>query len=159
MKTLKTEFASLAFACALLSGCAGEDPAVAAKAAAEQAAAQEAKAQEGAIAFDDAVKKENWSLAKAQADVLIAQYPDSAAAKRVRAEYDGIKRKLDETREAARTAALWSYGTQSFYCRDPASTAIYSHHDSLSLPGALPIYPASCVWSVWGSVRFYALEW
>ena len=137
MKTLKTEFASLAFACALLSGCAGEDPAVAAKAAAEQAAAQEAKAQEGAIAFDDAVKKENWSLAKAQADVLIAQYPDRAAAKRVRAEYDGIKRKLDETREAARTAALWSYGTQSVKGGLQRSSAIYAK-DNVDVDGTGP---------------------
>ncbi len=137
MKTLKTEFAALAFACALLSGCAGEDPAVAAKAAAEQAAAQEAKAQEGAIAFDDAVKKENWSLAKAQADVLIAQYPDSAAAKRVRAEYDGIKQKLDETREAARTAALWSYGTQSVKGGLQRSSAIYAK-DNVDVDGTGP---------------------
>jgi hypothetical protein len=137
VKTLKTEFAALAFACALLSGCAGEDPAVAAKAAAEQAAAQEAKAQEGAIAFDDAVKKENWSLAKAQADVLIAQYPDSAAAKRVRAEYDGIKQKLDETREAARTAALWSYGTQSVKGGLQRSSAIYAK-DNVDVDGTGP---------------------
>lgn len=126
MKILKAELAAFAIACALLGGCAGEDPAVAAKAVAEQAAAQEAKAQEGAAAFDDAVKKENWSLAKAQADVLIAQYPHSAAAKRVRPEYDGIKQKLDETREAARTAALWSYGTQSVKGGLQTSSAIYA---------------------------------
>ncbi len=100
----------LALACAVFAGC-GEDPEVAKAAAAEQAVAQEAKAQEGAAAFDDAVSKENWALAKAQADVLIAQYPDSAAAKRVRGEVDAVKQKLDDTREARRTAALWSYGT------------------------------------------------
>lgn len=137
MKTMKIEFAALAVACALIGGCAGEDPAVAAKAAAEQAAALEAKAQEGAAAFDDAVKKENWSLAKAQADVLIAQYPDSAAAKRVRPEYDGIKRKLDETREAARTAALWSYGTQSVKGGLQRSSAIYAK-DNVDVDGTGP---------------------
>ncbi len=137
MKTIKIEFAALTVACALLGGCAGEDPAVAAKAAAEQAAAQEAKAQEGAAAFDDAVKKENWSLAKAQADVLIAQYPDSAAAKRVRPEYDGIKRKLEETREAGRTAALWSYGTQSVKGGLQRSSAIYAK-DNVDVDGTGP---------------------
>ncbi|MFZ2753149.1 MAG: hypothetical protein WAZ48_06835 [Lysobacteraceae bacterium] len=137
MKTLGIEFAALALACALLGGCAGEDPAAVAKAAAEQAAAQEAKAQEGAAAFDDAVKKENWSLAKAQADVLIAQYPDSAAAKRVRPEYDGIKRKLEETREAARTAALWSYGTQSVKGGLQTSSAIYAR-DNVDVDGTGP---------------------
>ena len=81
MKHSMTAIAALMIACALVSGCAGEDPEAAKAAAAEQATAQEAKAQEGAVAFDEAVKKENWSLAKAQADVLIAQYPDSAAAK------------------------------------------------------------------------------
>ncbi|NOT87428.1 MAG: hypothetical protein HOP03_04515 [Lysobacter sp.] len=137
MKMLKAELAAFAIACALLGGCAGEDPAVAAKVAAELAAAQEAKAQEGAVAFDDAVKKENWSLAKAQADVLIAQYPDSAAAKRVRPEYDGIKRKLDETREAARTAALWSYGTQSVKGGLQTSSAIYAK-DNVDVDGTGP---------------------
>ncbi len=141
MKILKTELAALAVACALLAGCAGEDPAAIAKAAAEesakQTAAQEAKAQEGAAAFDDAVKKGNWSLAKAQADVLIAQYPDSAAAKRVRPEYDGIKRKLDETREAARTAALWSYGTQSVKGGLQTSSAIYAK-DNVDVDGTGP---------------------
>lgn len=141
MKTIKIEFAALVAACGLLGGCAGEDPAVAAKAAAEasakQAAALEAKAQEGAAAFDDAVKKENWSLAKAQADVLIAQYPDSTAAKRVRPEYDGIKRKLEESREAARTAALWSYGTQSVKGGLQRSSAIYAK-DNVDVDGTGP---------------------
>lgn len=141
MKTLKIELAALAFAGALLAGCAGEDPAVAAKLAAEesakQVAAQEAKAQEGATAFDDAVKKENWSLAKAQADVLIAQYPDSEAAKRVRADYDGVKQKLDDSREAARTAALWSYGTQGVKGGLQRSSAIYAK-DNVDVDGTGP---------------------
>ncbi len=136
-KTLKIELAGLAFACALLGGCAGEDPEVAKAAAAEQLAAQEAKAQEGAVAFDAAVEKENWSLAKAQADVLIDQYPDSAAAKRVRAEYDGVKQKHDDTREAARTAALWSYGTQSVKGGLQTSSAIYAR-DNVDVDGTGP---------------------
>ncbi len=134
---MKIELAGLAFACALLGGCAGEDPEVAKAAAAEQLAAQEAKAQEGAVAFDAAVEKENWSLAKAQADVLIDQYPDSAAAKRVRAEYDGVKQKHDDTREAARTAALWSYGTQSVKGGLQTSSAIYAK-DNVDVDGTGP---------------------
>jgi hypothetical protein len=137
VKTLKIELAALALACALLGGCAGEDPEVARAAAAEQAAAQEAKAQEGAVAFDEAVEKENWSLAKAQADVLMSQYPDSAAAKRVRGEYDGIKQKLEETREVARTAALWSYGTQSVKGGLQRSSAIYAK-DNVDVDGTGP---------------------
>ena len=128
MNNVTLRMLALAVACALLAGC-GEDPEVAKAAAAEQAAAQEAKAQEGAAAFDDAVSKENWALAKAQADVLIAQYPDSAAAKRVRGEFDGVKQKLDETREARRTAALWSYGTESVKGGLQRSSAIYAKDD------------------------------
>ena len=127
---------TLALASAMLAGC-GEDPEVARAAAAEQAAAQEAKAKEGAAAFDDAVAKQNWSLAKAQADVLMAQYPDSAAAKRVRGAYDGVKQKLDETREAKRTAALWSYGTQDVKGGLQRSAAIYAK-DNVDVDGSGP---------------------
>ena len=137
MKYSTTAIPTLVLVCALLSGCKGEDPEAARIAAAEQVAAQEAKAQEGAVAFDEAVKKENWSLAKAQADVLIAQYPDSAAAKRVRGEYDGVKQKLDATREAARTAALWSYGTQSVKGGLQRSSAIYAR-DNVDVDGTGP---------------------
>ena len=135
--TLKIQWFAVFFVCACLCACAGEDPEVARAAAAEQLAAQEAKAQEGAAAFDVAVNKENWSLAKAQADVLIDQYPDSAAAKRVRAEYDGVKKKLDDTREAARTAALWSYGTQSVKGGLQRSSAIYAK-DNVDVDGTGP---------------------
>ena len=127
---------ALAVACAMLAGC-GEDPEVAKAAAAEQAAALEAKAQEGAVAFDDAVSKQNWALAKAQADVLIAEYPDSAAAKRVRGEFDGVKQKLDESREAKRTAALWSYGTESVKGGLQRSSAIYAK-DNVDVDGRGP---------------------
>ena len=144
MKTSKIAWAvrvpTALLACALLASC-GEDPAVAAKAAADasakQIADQEAKAQEGAAAFDDAVKKEKWSLAKAQADVLIAQYPDSAAAKRVRGEYDAVKQKLGDSREAARTAALWSYGTQGVKGGLQRSSAIYAK-DNVDVDGSGP---------------------
>ena len=134
---LKIQWFAVFFVCACLCAYAGEDPEVAKAAAAEQLAAQEAKAQEGAAAFDVAVNKENWSLAKAQADVLIDQYPDSAAAKRVRAEYDAVKQKFDDTREAARTAALWSYGTQSVKGGLQRSSAVYAK-DNVDVDGTGP---------------------
>ena len=52
-------------------------------AAAEQSAAREAAAREGAAAFDAAVAQRNWALAKAQADVLMHDFPGTEAAKRV----------------------------------------------------------------------------
>ena len=46
--------------------------AIAALAPAARAAAQEQQARQMAATFDDAVAKENWRLARAQADVLLA---------------------------------------------------------------------------------------
>jgi len=80
-----------------------------AQAAAAQAAAAEDAAKRGEAAFDDAVGKQNWPLAKAQADVLMQNYPQSQAAARVRAQYDAIKSRAEAEREQARTAALWTY--------------------------------------------------
>ncbi len=80
--------------------------------AAAQSAAGEAAAQQAATAFDDAVAHEDWHLAKAQADVLIAKYPSSQAAQRVRLKFDGVKTKADAARESARSAALWNYNRQ-----------------------------------------------
>lgn len=119
---------ALALCLALLAAC-GEDPEAAKAAAAEQAAAREAAAREGAVAFDAAVAQQNWALAKAQADVLMHDFPGTEAAKRVTAEYDGVKAKLDAGREAARTAALWAYATQDVPGGLQRSSAIYAKDD------------------------------
>ena len=66
-----------------MAGCNREQQR--AQAAAAQAAATEDAAKRGEAAFDDAVGKQNWPLAKAQADVLMQNYPKSQAAARVRA--------------------------------------------------------------------------
>ncbi len=118
----------LALCAAMLAAC-GEDPEAAKAAAAEQAAARETAAKQGADAFDAAVNQQNWALAKAQADVLIHDYPGTEAAKRVAAEVGEVKAKLDAGREAARTAALWSYGTQDVKGGLQHSSAIYARDD------------------------------
>jgi predicted lipoprotein len=83
---------------------------------AEQAAAQAAIAEDAAkqaeAAFDAAVAQQNWQLAKAQADVLLAQYPQSQAAARVRTQFDAVAGKAEAAREQSRTAALWSYNRE-----------------------------------------------
>ena len=130
---MNTKILVAAFALALLAACHGKDPQVEARAQAAQAAAQEAAATDAAKAFDAAVAQQNWRLAKAQGDVLVAQFPQSQAAQRVRAQLAGVKAKADAAREGERTAALWSYdkeavkggGTQlsaSIYSRDPVDT-------------------------------------
>ena len=92
----------------LLAGC-GEDPEAVKAAAAAQAVADEAAAEANAKAFDDAVAQQNWSLAKAQADLLLHDHPASAAAARVETQYADVKARAEAGREAARLAALWTY--------------------------------------------------
>jgi hypothetical protein len=137
MSMPKNSALALALVCMLLGACAGEDPAAAAAAAAEQAAALEAKANENAAAFDAALRSQNWALAKAQADVLMHDYPGSDAAKRVGAEYDGVKQKLEDSREAKRTAALWSYATLSVEGGLQRSSAVYAR-DNVDVDGTGP---------------------
>ncbi len=94
--------------------------------AAAQAAATEQAASQGAADFDAAVTQKNWALARAQADVLIAHYPDSDAARRVRGQYDAIKAKADAEREDARLAALWSYDSEPVKGGRQLSASIFS---------------------------------
>ena len=95
----------------LLVGCNREQQ------RAEQAAAQAAAAEDAATraeaAFQQAVDQQNWGLAKAQADVLVSQYPESQAASRVRAQYDAVKEKAEAKRESARVEGLWNYNRVS----------------------------------------------
>jgi hypothetical protein len=109
---------------ATLPGCQrAEEPGNAASAvpsAAEDAAAK------GQAAFEDAVAKENWPLAKAQADVLMAQYPGTRAAQAVEARYAEVKDKAEALRENARTAALWLYQTQPVTGGQQLSASIQS---------------------------------
>lgn len=130
---MNTKHLAAALALATLAACHGKDPKAEAKALAAQQAQQETAAADAAKAFDAAVAQQNWRLAKAQGDVLVAQFPQSRAAQRVRTQLVDIKAKADATREGERTAALWSYdkeavkggGTQlsaSIYSRDPVDT-------------------------------------
>ncbi len=121
----------------LLAACAGEDPAALAKAQAEQAAANEATAKGEAAAFDSAVAEQDWRMAKAHADILIAKYPGTETAKRLQGEYDAIKIKAEAEREDARTAALWSYNVQDVTGGQQTSAAIYSK-DTVDVDGTGP---------------------
>lgn len=108
-----------------LSACG--DPEAEAQARAQaQAAANERAAEEAEAGFESAVAGENWPLAKAQADVLLARWPDTGAAERVRARFDEVKEKSDAIREADRTARLWSYNVQEVKGGQQRSAAIHS---------------------------------
>lgn len=102
----------VALAAALaLAACA--DPEAEAQARAQaQAAANERQAEEAESGFNDAVAQENWALAKAHGDVLLARWPETEAAGRVRERFGEVQEQTSAIREADRTSRLWSYNVQ-----------------------------------------------
>ena len=116
-----------------LTACQDREAQAAAQAQAEAAAA-ETQAEAGERDFEAAVAIENWALAKAQADVLLARYPDTAAAERVRAKFDDVAAKGEAVRETARTQALWIYNTANVEGGEQLSAAIYAK-DNIDVDG------------------------
>lgn len=112
-------------AASVVSGCR-DRAADAAAQAASVAAANEKAAEENAAGFDAAFAAENWALAKAQGDVLIAKYPDSAAAKRIRPRHEEAIAKANAVREERRLQALWTYNVEKVKGGEQLSAAIYS---------------------------------
>jgi len=119
---------SLLFGAILLSGCEDREAAAAAQAAA-QAARHEQMALDAEREFDAAVMNGNWHLAKSQADVLLANWPGTEPAGRVRAQFEEVKTKADAEREARRLAALWHYNVQAVKGGQQRSAAIYAKDD------------------------------
>ena len=113
-------------AIALLPGCKGEDPQIAAQAAAAQAAAKEQAADTMGEQFDAAVAAKNWQLARGYGDVLQIDHPTSAAAARVKPALAGIKAQAEAGQEQRRLAALWAYGDEPVKGGIQLSAAIYS---------------------------------
>ena len=117
--------AALLAAATASSGC-GDRAAEESARAAAQAAANEKAAKEYADGFDAAAAAGNWTLAKAQGDVLFARFPDTKEAGRIRPRYEEAKAKAADAREASRVAALWSYQTENVKGGQQLSAAIYS---------------------------------
>ena len=118
---------------ATLLGCQPSEPTSSSDSAIPAAA--EGAAKTAQAAFDDAVAKENWQLAKAQADVLMAQYPGTQAAQAVEARYAEVKEKADALRETARTAALWTYQSEPVKGGQQVSASIYAK-DNIDVDGS-----------------------
>ena len=159
--------ARLALASALLvavalAGCNRQQQR--AEQAAAQAAATEDAAKRGESAFDDAVAKANWPLAKAQADVLMQNYPQSQAAARVRAQYDDVKARAEAEREQARTAALWTYNRVAVAGKGKAggtqlSASIYAKDDvDVDGSGAKPVQLIFRDHPAWGRSAYLVLQ-
>ena len=84
------------------------------------------KADAMARDFDAAYAQGNFALARAQGDVLIATYPDSAAATRVRERHAEVATKADAAKASRRMAALWAYQTQPVGKGEQISAGLYS---------------------------------
>lgn len=131
---------ALAPAVLALALAACSDPEAERAALAAQAAAREHAAEQAAAAVDGAVAAEDWRTAKSLADLLLHDHPDSAAAERIRADYDAIKTKADAAREAKRLAALWAYGSQGVPGGLQLSASIYAKDEvDVGGQGATPV--------------------
>jgi len=107
-----------------------QDPAAQAEARAmAQRDAAEAAAAQAAADFDAAFAAENWPLAAAQGDVLLARWPDTAAAERIRPLHEEARAKGNAVREEARLAGLWAYNSEPVRGGDQLSAAIFSREN------------------------------
>jgi len=124
MKRIHWLFLFAVLAASVLAGCEDRD-AVAAREAAALAARNEQAAGRAEQEFNAAVNGEHWALAKAQADVLLANWPETEAAARVQAQFDEVKTRAEAEREARRVAALWAYSVTQVQGGQQHSAAIY----------------------------------
>lgn len=127
MGSLILRAAILASIAAAIACKRGDDPQATAQA--QRAAVSEQAAKPGEASFQQAVAEENWALAKAHADVLMASYPDSAAAARVRARYAEIKANADALKAQARLQTLWSYNSEKVPGGQQLSASIYARDE------------------------------
>lgn len=135
MRSRPLAWTLLAAAVLAVAGCDREQK-LAEQAAARAAAAEDA-AKQAENAFDAAVAEGNWPLAKAQGEVLLAQYPQSHAAARIMPRLEEVVAKAQAQREAARLAALWSYQAEPVQGGTQLSASIYAR-ESVDVDGGGP---------------------
>ena len=126
---------------------------------AAQAAAQEQAAEAMAKQFDEQFAAQNWRLAKAHGDVLLAEYPDSQAAARIKANHAEATTKAGAAENAARVAALWAYQSEAVGSKQQLSAAIYAK-DNLDTDGSGP-RPVRLIFRdhpEWGDSAYLTLE-
>ncbi|MEO5566498.1 MAG: hypothetical protein ABIR05_07560 [Luteimonas sp.] len=139
------------------SGCNREQR-LAEQAAAQAAAAEDAAAQ-AEVAFESAVAAQNWALAKAQAEVLLATYPQSAAAVRVQSKLAEVTAKAEAQREQSRMAGLWTYLKQPVKGGIQASASIYAKEPlDVDGSGAKPVRLIFRDHPAWGKSSYLVLE-
>jgi len=126
---------------------------------AQQAAAREQEADAMADAFEAEYGKQNWELARAHGDVLMAKYPSSAAAARIEERHKEVKDKAAKAREQRRVAALWTYQTQPVKGGDQLSASIYAkEYVDTDGSGARPVQLIFRDHPDWGRSSYLVLE-
>lgn len=146
---------------ALLSVCviAACQPTVDPDAAAKQAAAVAREADAEAEQFELEYGRHNWELARAHGDVLLAKYPQSAAATRIQAHYADAKTMATEAREQRRLAALWAYQTEAVKGGEQRSAALYAKENvDTDGHGAHPVRLIFRDHPGWGRSSYLVLE-
>src|SRR5688500_15247570 len=112
--------------CVALAACQGQDPEAAASA---QAAAREQAAEEAARGFDAAVSAGEWELARAHGDVLLADFPGTAAAERIAPQHAEIVAKAEAAETGRRLEGLWSYQSLPVEGGEQRSASIRARED------------------------------
>lgn len=125
----------LAVTLALAACKPAEDPKAA---AAAKAATDEKAAEDMAKSFEAAVALNKWDVARAHGDVLTAQYPNSQAAARIKAQYEVAKVEAVKALETRRLAALWSYQTQPVLSGGEQRSAALYAKDHIDTDGGGP---------------------
>ena len=149
--------ATLLSAALVLAACQPAADPEAARAA--QAASQEQAAEAMAKQFDEQFATQNWRLAKAHGDVLLAEYPDSEAAARIQAQHAEATAKAEAAEHEARVAALWADQTEAVGSKQQLSAAIYAK-DNLETDGTQP-RPVRLIFRdhpEWGDSAYLILE-
>ena len=147
---------SVALATAVAACQPAPDP-QAAQAAREAAAEQAAEAM--AAQFEARYLQQDWALAKAHGDVLLAEYPGSEAAARIAERHAEAAAKLGAEREAQRTAALWAYQAEPVGKREQLSAAIYAR-ENVESDGGTP-RPVRLIFRdhpEWGDSSYLVME-
>jgi hypothetical protein len=101
----------LAFLVLAAGACSREEAPSAAALEASAKAQREARAEQAYVLYEQMLKADNAELALPLGDEILAMYPDSAAAARVREGIEALRTKASTEGESRRLSRLWSYQT------------------------------------------------
>lgn len=146
----------LAAAVALLcAACAEQDAPSAESIEAAAKAQREARAEQAYVLYEQMLKADNAELALPLGDEILAMYPDSSAAARVREGIETLRSKATTEGESRRLGRLWTYQTSPMAGGTQSTASI----NSRSEPGAADVRLVFRRHTEWGqSVFLYGEE-